>query len=210
MTVIAAMRDTDGSILMGSDSKAIEDTGISYTLDKLKVHPSGSLVWGTAGPLSLGIRFSEWLTAYDLSHTRWQELQEEITEKVCELNGNERRSVKDCESTPDAGDAILVLVAGRIDGVTRLFSINDRGNCVVIEPPWDFEAIGARAQAKYILLGIDYMLAYLAKGGVDVSLFNKLVKMQLLLEAINARVEGCGPPPHIWRIGQNGVEKLLP
>jgi len=216
VTVIAAMWDTDGSILIGADSKAVDPTtGISYTVEKLKAHPSSVLVWGTSGALSIGERFSEWLTAHDVAHSSWQELEGEIRKKVCDLNGNERHLVRSSESEPDIGDAIRVLCAGYLNGAAKLFAVNDKGNCAITDAAGKpeaiarFEAIGGSAQARYIMLGIDYMLAYFAHFGVSAP-FEGLPKMQLLFDAITTRIEGCGPPMHIWRVGEKGIDKPMP
>jgi ATP-dependent protease HslVU (ClpYQ) peptidase subunit len=209
MTLIAAMRDTDGSILIGADSQMTDETsGIRYTVNKLKQHPSGKLAWGTAGAAPLGETLSKWLEAYPSPLRDWESLSSAIRDKIVEINGDQRRAIKRSESEPGPSDGFDTLLAGYIDDTPRMLIIDDCGRSITA-PEQVFNAIGAAVQAKSILIGADYTLELLNER-CGIAPLDAFLKMKLVLSAVAMEIEGCGLPIHIWRVSNEGIEKLLP
>ena len=88
MTIIAAMWESDNSILIGADSGETENgTGFrSINENKLLSPPKMPLVWGAAGNPAVGIDgFAEWLKKQDSFRT-WNALRDACQDKMAMLS----------------------------------------------------------------------------------------------------------------------------
>jgi hypothetical protein len=204
MSVVAAMWESENSILLGSDSALTEPDPylplkFEYKL-KLRKHPTAPLAWGVVGNPTIGAQFAEWLEQYSWPPVSRLSFQDECAGKFAGLNSRVRELIKLAGAKPKPTDFSDLIVAGWLDAPT-IFSIGDRGKIDIIGRERRLEAAGSGAyHAKLIYIVLDRI-------GFKAS---EEFKFGLTLETASGFAVGCAPPVIIWRVERNGVTALDP
>src|SRR5215216_3828757 len=163
MTIIAAMRESADSILIGAESGQTEsDIGLrSLYLTKLQKHPSAPLAWGATGNPTIGInRFGSWLSQFDWPPTDWPSFQNEVVKQLSNLNGWQREMSKLAGVEAKSELLAEVLIVGWLD-TPSIFAVDDEGAMVIPDKDMEFYAIGSG--------GVHARLIYTAFTAVNVN-----------------------------------------
>src|SRR5688572_5096903 len=115
MTIIAAMRESETSILIAVDSQQLETPGNipSFTDTKLQWHPSIPLAWAVADNATIGMRFSEIVKKLQFPpNINWDSLEDQLNKQLSTLNKKQREHCKRAGVNPAPEELASVLVAG--------------------------------------------------------------------------------------------------
>jgi hypothetical protein len=117
VTVIAAMVESDTSLLLAADSGETEMPGQlrSVFLGKLRRHPSAPLAWAATGDVQLGKDFTMWLEKYEWPAPSWDVFRDQAAEQLARINGRRRALAKLAGVELSENDCASVLIAGWID-----------------------------------------------------------------------------------------------
>lgn len=200
MTIIAAMRESDDSILIGADSGETNTNKLrSLNLKKLQRHNRLPLAWGAAGNTYMGVdSFAEWLTAFEPNDSAkeltWNNLKEACENKMADII---RRQVdlgnrSGIRFTPIM-NGVLVLLTGYLEKKLRIAEIDYDGKWSFVHQP--FHAIGMMSHA----LAIHYTT-------IEKTHPPNCDDFDSVLESGARSFQMCDPPIHIWRITSKGIE----
>jgi ATP-dependent protease HslVU (ClpYQ) peptidase subunit len=197
MTIIAAMKENESSILLASDSEvAIGDIRLNYG-NKLCRHPSASLAWAIAGDHTIGVdSFTPWLKAFKAPLPDWKTFSDQAIRKLSELNGERRTLIELSHSKPNKNDVCNCLMVGWLDR-PDIYELDDRG---IITSYWrfGFHALGSGSLHSWV--------AYKALTSIGLS---ALPKMRAIMEAVVTTAPNCNQPIYIWRITQDTIVEGL-
>jgi hypothetical protein len=150
MPIIAAVWESDTSILLAADSGQVEVMGgfglRTISSQKLKRHPKGFIAWGATGDPRFDTKgFSTWLAEYRWPPQNWNQLKLDIESKVATTNGR-RREVAKMAGVPVIEENLLsVIVVGWIADEGNVLMIDDRGCLFVINYEQRFISLGSGA-----------------------------------------------------------------
>lgn len=202
MTIIAALWESENSILLASDSEIVETPSMvrSSTDRKLQSHPAAPLAWGTSGDGGLGIDgFGKWLGQYAWPPPDWDTFKDQVATKIAELNGKQRQIMKLAGVQAEESNLCSALVVGWLDG-PAIIEIDDRGIATYIHRDFGFQAIGSGGvHAKLIDLAYRYVKPNLTE----------IKRLVLIMQLAISRAAFCGLPVRCWRITASGIEKDL-
>lgn len=199
MTVIAAMRESEDSLLIAVDSQYIEMPGkIPFATDtKLQSHPSFPLAWGVADNSTIGNRFSEKVKKLQLSSANWNDVEDELNRELSTLNAKQRAFSKRAGVNSLPGELASVLAIGFVGAEGRIFEIDDRGMVTVM--PHGFHVIGS---GKVYATSAYKMLTYLPTHATVEE------KLKAITAVTAEMVESCGPHVHWGRVTPNSFTLL--
>lgn len=199
MSIIAAVWESDASILIAAESGAIEVMGGMRTAyhPLLQQHTTASLAWGAIGNAA---RYLDgWLREYPWPPKSWNAFERAVEERIAGLNGRRRELAKIAGVEVREQELCAVLVAGWIEQEGRIFEVDDRGVLYITDQTQQFRAIGSGALHATIIHE-----AYKRLQIQD----PEVVKLQVGLHIAALAAPGCEPPINILRITPNGVEKI--
>lgn len=200
MTIIAAMKESETSILIAVDSQQTQTPGNipSFTDTKLQWHPSIPLAWGVADNATIGMQFSE--TVKKLQFTpdiSWDSLADQLNKQLSTFNKKQREHCKRAGVNPAPGELASVLVVGFLGSEGRIFEIDDKGVFVIM--PHGFHAIGSGRVCASIAQRI---LSFLpARSTVE-------AELKAITAATAELINTCGPPVHWGRVTPDGFQLL--
>lgn len=199
MTIIAAMKESEISILLSSDTGAMENLNVRLSnFTKLRSHPKANLAWAASGNKSIGIEdFTPWLESYNWPPSDWKVFKNHAIDKLCELNGEQRRLFAKSGATIEDDILADCLIVGWLDR-PEIYLLGNNG---IAQSYWDigFEAIGSGANHAWI--------AY--KALEHITTLPKLLELQIIMDVVARSAVGCELPFHIWRITKDSIEKGL-
>jgi hypothetical protein len=212
MTLIAAMWETDDSILIGADSLSADCSGpgnaivtLFETPNKLRKHKLGApLAWATSGDRALGGEFSEWLEIFPWQGLSWAAFKNRVIDRIVEMNAEQRERVRKSKCVDADRQAennlIQALIVGHIEQRMRLLVVDQNG---ISQPadrqPLGFDAIGSAAvRAKIIFMTHRYL--------------GREFDIDTLISALDLAIHNdplCRRPLNIWRVAGDGISDLL-
>ena len=194
MTIISAMKESESSILLASDSEvSINGIRLNYG-NKLCRHPDANLAWAILGDHTIGAdRFTSWLKAYKPPFPDWETFSDKAIEKFSELNGQRRKLMELSGVKPTAENELCdCLLVGYLDR-PNILVLNDNG-IATLNWRFDFESIGVGRLHAWV--------AYKALMRFEIP---PLPKMRSIMEAVVTSASNCNQPVYIWRVSQNGI-----
>ena len=200
MTVVIAMKETDGSILIAADGEGTAEGGLKEHLPKLRRVTDRPLAWAASGNPDIGLReFGNWMTSYQWESAQWDSFISAAADEVSRLNGIQRERTK-LSGVPVEEDKHLteVVIAGWLDR-PDIFVISNTGLKFSVWEPQEFIAIGSGgpfAKAMYNVL-------FHAQG------YERQHMMKLIMEVTISTAPNCGPPADCWRIGRSGITSVF-
>ena len=207
MTIVMAMYDTDGTILVGTDSQATEEDGLKSQVQKVKsVAPDVPVIWSCAGNPAIGaVGFSDWLGRVNFKNINWLRFAKEASKIWSELNGEQRERCRSAGITLDVNNEMKYLsdglLAGWLHGKPAMFGLSSDGNL----DPYTTErerlfAVGTGAPvAKAVFLSMFHVQQIKARVKI----------METALITASNFAPNCGPPIEIWRITPDAVVQVL-
>jgi|GEM_PF-5347070 len=192
MTILAALAENDGSIVLAADSyEQCENSLLGFwewvAVDKfMHVRRDGvSLEWGYAGS-GIGDEFGQWLDDYQV--TTWDQFRKDAAVENRRLNE---------QAYPDAETMVNTIVAGYINGEFGMIGLdplgafhNGAGRALMV---------GAGAEA----LGLPAWREAIADGKHETPELLKSV-----LDSIINRVSGLKGPLRMWRLTDHDFTEL--
>lgn len=197
MTVIAAMQETDSTLLLAGDRGGKETPGIWTQFPcKLTERPNTSLAFGWAGNPTLAEAFQSWFLASQA--LTWEDFIVDAVEQLAGINGNARRLVTKAGVKPTNDHVVTVLVVGWLDGVPNIIEIDNEGQWFSYLQQ-GFQAIGSGKLA--VQFGYDALK--------EVDFQPSHFKMLRIMEVAAMRMPDCGVPIDIWRLPKDGKIEVL-
>jgi hypothetical protein len=200
VTVIAALRENDGSVLIAADSGEMERFGLGPTSSgrKLHKHERGPLAWGVTGNPEICAReFNEWLTHKPWPPRDWLSFVREVRRELGRANKEEKDAIRAAGDEPGDEDTADVLLVAWMDG-PRIYEFNAHGNAYPYETA-GFKAMGSGAGlaelAQFTLRTVDYQPP-----------LAPLKKLDAIMATAIEYDKLCAEPLRIWRVTPNGVE----
>jgi hypothetical protein len=200
MTIIAAMWETDTSILIAADSCVTEMPEEVRSLDfqKLDSHPSAPIAWGISGNPTIGERFGKWLKSYNWPLQDLSVFQDDVATHLSELNGKQRSIMALAGSQPGENDLSDVLVVGFL-ATPFSFVVDERGLITTYKQSDRFHAIGSgKTHASLISFALSTINVSISKA----ELFNHIMTLA------SSKAKYCSPPISILRANSEGIEKV--
>ena len=195
MTLIAAMKESDTSLLIAADSAVRETPGnIPLTaIQKLRKHQSAPLAWGCSGDTEVGDRFDAWMGTIPWPPTDWQQFSDRCADTLAELNGQVRKRATLAGGDPYRIAGTDLLVVAWFDE-PQILEVDSWGK-VAQYGSNAFHAIGSGKQIAYIAFATVKVF-----GGVT-----PLDKFRHLSGIATRTANDCDFPVHIWRVTPSGV-----
>ena len=195
MTIIAAMRESDASILIASDTEGTEEGGIRLNnRRKLRHHPHAPIAWGCSGNITIGIEdFAPWLESYNWPPADWRTFRRQTTETLAKLNAEQRQLVQLSGVRLQESDTANCLLVGWLNH-PEIYEFNDRG---IATAYWErgFQAIGTGKLYAWT--------AYKTLQHCDG--LEPLQVMMIIMHIVVTTAPECGFPYHIWRVTEKGI-----
>jgi hypothetical protein len=200
VTVIAALRESEESVLLAVDSGETESHwGLRSLASKLHRNAPARLAWALAGNPEIGEQgLNEWLLSHSGPPPDWDEFVYALAERVAMLNGRERQLTKLSGARGSAQDTAELLLVAWSNG-PRMVEINDKGRRTT--PAGDFCAIGTG--------GLHAWIAYEA-----VSMASTITHMPHRLRFVVAMMTAahhapaCSPPVRGVQVTRDAVTDL--
>jgi len=201
MTIIAAMWESEDSILIGADSGETETTTNLRLINNNKLqrysNPSIPLAWGAAGNPAIGIDgFAEWLRNHE-PFTTWQGLKANCEDKMAELVGR-RNALRIKMNIPYnfiSRDDASVLLVGCLENSLRMLEINQ-------------EAIGYFIAQRFHTIGMNPAVIATNYRTIEQTRTPTLEDFARVLDISARSFPQCDPPIHIWRVTREGIIEL--
>ena len=194
MTVIAAIEDTDGSILLGSDSEA-NDGAVLFHMQKLRQLDDLPVAWGVADNAQVGLQdFAIWLRLQEWPIQDWDVFTNSARSALSEINGKARADARKAGLEPTESHVADVLLVTNF-GEPHILSLGKDAAAFSV-PSGHLEAIGSG--------GVHAKIAYAALSRV---LPDIPTKMALAIEVAIQTADGCGGIGALWRMTTDGVDK---
>lgn len=200
MTIIAAIFESDDSILVSADSQVTESPSMlrSLTALKLQSHNTAPLAWGAAGDYSLGVRFSEWLREYEFPPKDRDKLRDDLSKKLAELNGKQRKIIKLSGVEVKEENLCDALIATWLDGPV-IFDAENNGIATFVSREQGFKAIGSGSYHFSLV----YTAFQIIKPPASVA-----VLFHLAMRVAANKAQQCAEPIHVWRITKDGIKDI--
>lgn len=196
MTIIAAMRESEKSILIGADSGETDtNTGLRLINEKkLQLHPCLPLAWGACGNPAVGIDgFAEWLKK-EQGFNDWKTFREACEDEMAKLSSRQVR-IRKTIGLPDnllLSDGADILIVGFMENALRILVVERDGKGSFVSQ--NFHAIGIKP---------DYLaVCYKAIEKIRVPGYEDFKN---ILDSGARSFLKCDPPIHIWRVSTDGV-----
>jgi len=193
MTIIAAMRESEESLLIGADSGSTTLSGFRQLVDdKLHRHPDRMIAWGIAGSPYLGINlFTKRLQDTRPAPDNWENLTNLARTLLVEICDNE---LKFSEPFHSKNTVLLsVLIVGWLADKPGMLML-----CCG-HPP-DLAEYGLTAIGQETI-SMDFGYKLLEK-----SAMSNVDKFLLLLNTGAVSFDACSPPVHVWRIKKDSIQ----
>ena len=198
LTIIAAVRENDDSILLAADSGIMDFGGLRDRLPYPKLNKLEGLAvaWGCSGNGTLGEEFNKALRTEAFSPVSWEDIQRTIVAKLGFLNGRQRDDTRRAGVNPTGDHTISCLFAGWIGEQPGIYEFDDQGR---VASYWEqgFYAVGS---GSYVAAIVEKTLRKVEA--------TQLVKLKLLMEMVITSARGCEPPMIIWRITKNTISEV--
>ena len=205
MTVVLAVWDTDGSILLGADSEQTDEDGLKSEIVKIQqVADEIPVMWSSVGNPAIGIHgFGQWLAGYTFNGTDWSEFSRDAADAWSRLNGEQRRLTEQAGVTLDEQKVRTYLadgvLAGWLGGEGRIVGLSSDGRVTPIPKGESFAAGSGKVVAQAVMLS----MRYIQEVGTP------LEHVQTSLETACQFAPNCGPPIEIWRITSSDCTRVL-
>ncbi len=197
MTIIAAIKESNESLLVGADTMATEDDGMKDTLaTKLYNHNTHKIAWGCSGNGEIARReFTPWMQSLSINGN-WESLKNIVGDKIAELNGRQRERAEKARVEPKPEHLITCLFVGWLNNEPNIYEFtNDARVHSYMEN--GFFAMGSGAK---IAFGAYVALKNTSGTAVD--------KFKLILKASCIKAISCGGTIHIKRVANNLIEDI--
>ena len=201
MTIVAAMREPSGGILLGADSEWTEESGAKTRQPKLQRVPDVPIAWASAGNPQIGIyEFGQWAKDYSWAKKTWSEAMADASTTWASLNGTQRRRpesagiamTKEREGTL-LSDAVLV---GWLGNEMGMFSMSSDGTIFNLAERGIW-MLGTGAVYAHTVFNT---LAYIGRT-------DRIEWMEIILNLVISIAPNCGPPAECWRVTPSGIEE---
>jgi hypothetical protein len=180
-----------------------EATRSTYN-NKIKIHPSTPIAWGSAGNYTIGNEwFSNWLRNYDFQGKDLISFQIDVASSLSKLNGEQRKLIVLSGAEVAPSDLAEVIIVGYLDE-PFIFTVDDRGVVSTYDKEQLFHAIGSGGSHAVIanttvsIMNNDFLKNSLTP--------NAILNITMLIASNKAK--NCEPPIHIYRITEFGVENV--
>lgn len=196
MTIIVALKESDTSILLATDSEVSEEGGLRLTKQKLREHRARPIAWGFGGDNVIHTEeFTQWLQSGERPK-EWLPFAKEAIEEFAKLNGRLIQLVKLTQRNPTERDMVICLLAGWLDG-PNIIELNERGKATSY---WEsgFHAIGGGKVPAYTAYKV---ISHI--GG-----YTPLDTLDMVMDIVTTLVDKCSKPYCIWRITPENITEL--
>jgi hypothetical protein len=196
MTVLAAMVESDSSILVASDSTGLSqvETGTAHD-GQIYFHVDAPLAWCLSGFITLDVdELSQELRSCLWPALSWWSFADEVSRSISGSNRRRRELLP--EMTVDG--ATQMLIAGWLDHEPQILHIDPNGNVFSVKER-GCAAIGSGGQTA--------LTVFRAHDLLDLP----ISRLQSVENAMTVAAEfstGCRLPVLIWRISKNSVERV--
>jgi hypothetical protein len=187
MTAILAIKENETSILMATDTQAIENDVLWLKADKIFTHTKKRLAWsysGNVGEITFG--FNKWLESKGDSLT-WDTIIQEGAGVFATINSKLRNLAQTATGKCETNNLADCLIVGFLEK-PDIIELSSKGQ---ITSYWrnGFHAIGAKLPAYSIYETLN-----------RVSQYSHLQKIETIMDIITDIVVVCGKPYNVYRI----------
>ncbi|MFC2044388.1 hypothetical protein ACFLT8_04265 [Chloroflexota bacterium] len=197
MTIVAFMKESDDSLLLGADSQFTSNGYRDFGI-KLREVKNQYIAWASEGNPHIGLEeFGEWVDGYNFTDKNWGMFIDEATTQLSELNGRRKSNAEKAgyEYKRDSMGA-GILIVGWLAGKARAYELTNDGGCFTI---LDFtKGIGVGGKSFRVAIAVIQRLY---------DIFDNLAAFYIALESTASYIEDCSPPIAIWRIKKDCIEK---
>lgn len=196
MTVIFAMRASEDALLIGADTRVIDDTTLKLQVHKLRRIPDMPVAWACGGNVDLGDKFSAWLEGYSWPPPSWEIIDKAIQEKVADLNGEQRRLINLSGVEWKETFGLSCLIVMWVNRSPYIEEYNDNGQ----KASWINYGFGAVGDGKGVAI-----VAYRT-----LEAFSDLNPLDRFCHILNTTADldpKCGRPVDAWRVTQDGIDE---
>ena len=196
MTVLAAVLESDDSILVASDTTGLAqiETGSAHD-GRIYFHESGPLSWAISGFITLDVdELSQELKGCLWPALSWWSFADEVSRSISASNRRRRELVPEMS----VEGATQMFIAGWLDHEPQILQIDASGNVFSVKER-GFVAIGNGAG--------DALTVFRSHQLLNLSISHSEALENALIVAAESN-PGCRLPVLIWRINAHGVEQL--
>jgi hypothetical protein len=200
VTVIAACRESEDSLLIAADSGETEaKSGRRLTTNrKLHRHRNEPLAWAISGNPTIGDQgLNQWLAGQVWPPASWHDFLGEIADRVAFFNGRQRDRARLAGVTDiDQHTTQLVVVAWA--GEPHIYEFDDTGrDTPYVEAP--LLAVGT---------GNDYFFAAYMALDQFAPLLPILDRFAASMQVAATHAPACGEPCYVWRVRADGISEV--
>ena len=201
LTIIAALRESEQSLLLAADSGGEETPGIRLQNEiKLRRHDNYQIAWGGSGNPQIALDFSNNLQATKRLPGTWYDCSRKIA-NILGVENDRRRKAAEASGVRELPAAELtdILLVGWINNIPEIIELSDNGGILLyLSLNQKFHAIGTGKPYAYAAFNA---LSALNRG-------NHLEHLKVVI-GVTARIAPqCDIPTHIWRITPTDIEEV--
>jgi len=197
MTLIAALKESDDSVLIASDSAITEYPGgiLTDSINKLRKHSREGLVWGTSGDRETGSRFDQWMSNVEWPPDSWDTFSDKCANYLASLNGKLRERMRTAGVNEEEikKSVIDVLVVSYFQTMHIL----------------ELESDGKETNYNnFHAIGTGKIFAWVSYKTIEPINGTSIDKFKIITQVATKVTNDCDFPIHIWRLTKDGVIEI--